>query len=177
MSFYFHNIPSATFGARRTVTVIWLNCTIGSGKTAVGRALAALLPQAEFVDGDDHAGPAHLPNRDRWHMALEALLRLARCRRSRRLVIAYPLEAREFRRLRAVCGRAQLGLLVVNLATPLPIALRGRGGRTLSLGEQQRVREMFSDNYHRRRFAALTLSNALPPVSRTARMIARRAGF
>lgn len=159
------------------MTVIWLNGRIGSGKSALGRALAALLPQARFVDGDDHAGPAHLPNCVRWHMALEALLRLARCRRSLRLVIAYPLEAQGFRRLRAVCGRARRGLLVVNLATPLPIALRGRGGRTLSLDEQQRVREMFSEDYHRRRFAALTLSNTLPPVSRTARMIARRAGF
>ena len=74
---------------------------------------------------------------------------------------------------RAACGRARRRLLVVNLATPLPITLRGRGGRRLSLGEERRVREMFSQNYHHRRFAALTLCNALPPVSRTARKIAR----
>ncbi len=66
-------------------------------------------------------------------------------------------------------------MLVVNLATPLPITLRGRGGGKLSFGEQRRVREMFSQNYHRRRFAAMTVANALPPVSRTAWLITRRS--
>ena len=155
------------------MTVIWLNGTIGSGKSAVGRAVAALLPQARFVDGDDLAGPAGLPNRQRWQMAVEALLRLARCRRPARLVVAYPLAAADVRRLRAACRRRFV--LLVNLATPLPIVLRGRGGRVLSPGERSRVREMFSEGYHRRRFAGLTLANALPPVARTARVIARRA--
>ena len=155
------------------MTVIWLNGTIGSGKTAVGRAVAALLPQARFVDGDDLAGPSGLPNRQRWRMAVDALLRLVRCRWPARLVVAYPLAAADARRLRAAC--ACRVLLVVNLATPLPIVLRGRGGRVLSAGERRRVREMFSEGYHRRRFADMTLTNALPPVSRIARVIARRA--
>ncbi len=73
------------------MTVIWLNGTIGCGKSAVGHALAALLPRARFVDGDDLAGPLGVPNAVRWRIALEALLQLARCRRSLRLGVAYPL--------------------------------------------------------------------------------------
>jgi shikimate kinase len=52
-------------------TVIWLNGTVGAGKSAVGQALAYMLPSAIFLDGDDYAGPSHLPNPVRW---------LSRCR-------------------------------------------------------------------------------------------------
>jgi hypothetical protein len=155
------------------MTVIWLNGAIGSGKSTVGAALAALLPRAAFVDGDDHAGPRHLPNRQRWRMALEAVLTLARRRPPALLVIAYPLDGADIRRVRAGCAQARRRLLVVNLATPLPIVLRGRGGRVLSPGERARVRQMHAQGYPRRRFAWRTLSNALPPVSRTARALAR----
>ncbi len=149
--------------------VIWLNGTVGSGKSAVGRALAARLPGAVFLDGDDLAGPSGLPNRERWAMALAALLQVVAQRR-RRLVIAYPLDRAGYARLRARCGGA---LLVVTLATPLPIVLRGRG-RMLDAWEMARVRAMRAAGYHRRRFAALTVPNAVPPASRTAALIARR---
>ena len=73
------------------VRVIWLNGTVGSGKTAVGRALAAMLPHAAFADGDDHVGPSHLPGRRRWRAATTALPELiAQCGRWRTLVVAYP---------------------------------------------------------------------------------------
>lgn len=158
------------------MTVIWLNGTIGSGKTAVGLALAALLPAARFVDGDDHAGPPHLPNRRRWRMAIEAVLARARRRPPGSLVVAYPLDRADFRRVRTGCAQARRRLVVVNLATPLPIVLRGRG-RRLSAGEQRRARQMFAEACHRRRFAALTLPNALPPAARTARRLNRLLRF
>jgi shikimate kinase len=44
------------------MSVIWLNGTIGSGKSAVGKALADLLPHARFMDGDNYAGPEYLGN-------------------------------------------------------------------------------------------------------------------
>ena len=53
------------------MTVIWLNGTVGAGKSAVGQALAYMLPSAIFLDGDNYAGPSHLPNPVRWHMALQ----------------------------------------------------------------------------------------------------------
>ena len=105
-------------------------------------------------------------------MAMDALLRMI-ARQRRTLVIAYPLAPREHRRLRAACRRAHRALVVVTLATPLAIALRGRGQRALTAAEQARTRQMHAEGYHRRRFAALTLANAQPPPGRTARRIAR----
>ena len=151
------------------VTIVWLNGTVGSGKTAVGRALAELMPCARFLDGDDYAGPSWLPKPESWRLALKTLLRMvARRGRVGTLVIAYPLDRTGYRRLQAACSRARQRLLVVTLAPPLAMTLRGRGGRQLDPGEQARVREMRSQGYHRRRFARATLVNAHQPASRTA---------
>ena len=43
-------------GAESGMRVIWLNGTIGSGKTTVDQALATVVPGAVFVDGDDCMG-------------------------------------------------------------------------------------------------------------------------
>jgi hypothetical protein len=155
------------------VTVIWLNATVGAGKSAVGQALARLSPANRFIDGDDLAGPRHLPNPVRWRMAFDLLLRAAARRgHCRTLVVAYPLDRLGYRKLRAVCARAHRPLVVVNLATPLPIILRGRGGRRLDAAERGRVRVMRSKGYHRQTFATATLPNAYKPAARTARQIA-----
>ncbi len=154
--------------------LIWLNGTVGSGKTAVGRALAASLPGAAFVDGDDHAGPSHLPPALRWRAAVTSLLRLLACSTRRRvLVVAYPLTRPDYARLRAACGRARRSLAVVTLATPLTLVARGRGPRQLELGEVARARAMLSEGYARWRFATLTRPNTLPSPTATARRIAR----
>jgi len=156
------------------VTIIWLNATVGAGKSAVGRALACMLPSAVFMDGDDYAGPSHLPNPVRWRMALQALLRAAARRGSfPTLVVAYPLDRFGYAQLKAVCGRSHRPCIVINLATPLAMTLRGRGGRMLDGAERARVRVMRSKGYHRRPFAVATLPNAHPPAGRTARRIVR----
>lgn len=155
--------------------VIWLNGTLGAGKSAVGQALATILPGATYVDGDDHAGPPRLPLAIRWHMALDALLHLiARPGRNRSLVVAYPLRGPDYARLRVTCNRARRTLIVVNLAPPLMMTLQCRGARELDAGERVRVRAMRSEGYHRRRFAAFTLPNAQQPAARTAWLLARR---
>lgn len=146
------------------MAVIWLNGTIASGKTTVGRALARLL-RARFLDGDDLAGPPDLPQAQRWEIASKRLLRAAR--QARLLVIAYPIGPGDNARLRALRQPS----LVINLATPLVLTLRGRG-RALSPTERARIREMRSKAYHRRRFADLTLPNAGDSAYRTARTIA-----
>jgi hypothetical protein len=154
------------------MTVIWLNATVGAGKTAVGTVLARMLPSAVFMDGDDHAGAAHLPNPIRWRMALQVLLRAARRKGTARiLVVAYPLDRFGYAQLKAVCGRSHRRVWVINLAPPLAMTLRGRGKRKLTEAEQARVRAMRSMGCHRRPFAVATLPNADPPARRTARRI------
>ena len=155
--------------------MVWLNGTVGSGKSAVGQALAAVLPGAAYLDGDHLAGRSYPPRAAAWRAAHDALLRLvARSGRARFLVVAYPLRVPDYVRLRAACGRAGRRLVVVTLAPPLQVVLRGRGTRVLDAAERKRVREMRSEGYHRRRFTTLTLPNAVPPPSRCALRIARR---
>jgi hypothetical protein len=154
------------------MSVIWLNGTVGSGKTTVGMALAGLLPASRFLDGDDLAGPSYLPNPIRWAMALDALLAVVvRPGRFRWLVVAYPLDGIEFLRLRAACAKARRPLTVVNLDVPLSMTLQGRGGRTMTTAEKKRIRVMRSEGYHRRPFATATLHNAYPSVSRASRQV------
>lgn len=156
------------------MSVIWLNGTIGSGKSAVGAALARLIPYARYLDGDDYMGSEGLPDVRRWRMAVDALLRAIIQRgRFKTLVIAYPLDVRDYSRLRAACGKTRRGLLVVNLAPPLNMILRGRGGRLLEPWERNRVRVMRSEGYHRRPFANLSLPNVVSPPARTARRVLR----
>lgn len=160
-------------GTHEQMSVLWLNGTIGSGKTAVGRKLAELLPRARFLDGDDCAGPQGLPDAERWRMAVDALFRaILRRGHTKTLVVAYPLDGTAYRRVRAACGKARRRLLVVNLAPPLRMTLQGRGGRTLTAQERARTRAMRSQGYHRRPFATVTLPNAQPPAVRTARKLA-----
>lgn len=154
------------------MAVVWLTGTVGAGKTAVGRALAALLPDARFLDGDDLAGPRGGPPARRWERALAALLRQVARRDGRHLVIAYPLQPAGWRRLRAAAGRAQRPVWVVALAPPPAVVMSGRG-RKLSSAERRRVRRMRGQGYDRPRFAALRLANAAPPPARTAARIAR----
>jgi Mg-chelatase subunit ChlI len=154
--------------------VIWLNGAVGSGKTAVAQAIANMLPRARFVDGDDFAGACHVPADLRWQMALNALLHfVARSGSPPILLVAYALRIADSLRARATCAQARRALVVVNLATPLPITLRGRGGRHLDLRERARAREMRSEGYHGRRFAKFTLANGQGSAARTARMIVR----
>jgi hypothetical protein len=154
------------------MSVIWLNGTIGSGKSAVGEAIARLVPCARYLDGDDYVGPESLPNVRQWRMAVDALLRsIIRRGHFKTLVIAHPLDVWDYRRLRAACRKARRGLLVVNLAPPLNMVLRGRGGRLLEPWERDRVRVMRSQGYYRRHFASLTLPNVKSPPVRTARRV------
>ena len=43
------------------LAVIHINGPINSGKSTLGRALADSLPEASFIDGDDHDAPADAP--------------------------------------------------------------------------------------------------------------------
>ena len=154
------------------MSVVWLSGTVGSGKSSVGAALASLLPVSRFLDGDHLAGPRHLPNPVRWGMALDALLAaVARPGRFRWLVVAYPLDAAGFLRLRAACAKARRSYTVVNLDVPLSMTLRGRGSRKLTMVEKMRVRTMRSKGYHRRPFATATLRNVYPSVGYASRRL------
>nr|WP_277819437.1 DUF2062 domain-containing protein [Pseudoroseomonas vastitatis] len=147
-------------GQAPPLRVIHLNGAINSGKSSVGQALAARIPGAGFVEGDEHGLPDELPPEQRWAAALTRILRLVASSRAPCLVTTYPLDDTGYRRLRAVCVARGALLSVVTLAPPLDVALAPRGARRPGAAEQARIRAMYAEGYHRRGFSDVTLDNA-----------------
>lgn len=160
----------------RPLRVIHLSGPVNSGKSDVGRALAALLPQAAFIEGEAPGLPEAMPDEQRWAGALGRLLR--RIAESDRpcLVTAYPLDEAGYRRLRVACVARGASLSVVTLAPPLEAALGPRGGRVPDAAERSRIRAMYAEGYHQRAFSDVTLDTAgLEPGEAARRILAALA--
>ncbi len=141
--------------------VVWLTGPINSGKTTLGRALAGRWPGAVFVDGDDHDAPDGADLAARIGAAMARIERLVLAG-GERLVVAYPLDAAGYARMRAVCGA---GLMVAVLAPPLAEALRDRGGRVLTAWERARIGVMYAEGFDCPGFADLVIDTAVVGVA------------
>lgn len=152
--------------------IIVLNGPINAGKSTTGRALAALVADASFVDGDDHDAPddASLPVRIEASMVhIESHISFAK---GVALFIAVPLRAQDYRRLRDKADSVGARLRVVTLHPPAEVAFSDRGGRILSADEIDRAREMYAEGYADRAFSELIVTD-MPGPEATARAIAR----
>ncbi|MDE1009799.1 MAG: shikimate kinase [Paraburkholderia fungorum] len=160
--------------------IVCINGPINSGKSTVGRCLCELLPEAQFVEGDDHDAPedADLDTRIGASLArIEALIINA----NTDLVVAYPLRAEDYARIVAAAARRGAGVFVATLSPPLAESLTNRGTRALSRAECTRIVEMYEEGYADRRFTNLLLDNAaLTPIQTAsaikAALMAWRAG-
>jgi len=141
-------------------TVVVVNGPINSGKSTLGLALSRRLPDACFIDGDDHDTPDDAPLLVRVEAALRRIEARIVGAESRFLVVAYPLRQEDFERIGRACDRREAGLLVITLAPPLAIALADRGVRRLEPGERKRIVEMYREGYHARPFSDLILDTA-----------------
>ncbi|MCA8085043.1 AAA family ATPase [Burkholderia cenocepacia] len=155
------------------LTVIHLNGPINSGKTTIGLALARLLPDARFIDGDDHDAPEDAPFDVQWAIALERLVTQIADARERHLVIAYPIGEAEFERLRAACDARDARLFVVTLAPPEAVAASNRGSRALTDWERNRIAEMYREGYAARTFSDCIMDTSLSPPDACAADIVR----
>ncbi|VWC15180.1 shikimate kinase [Burkholderia aenigmatica] len=155
------------------LTVIHLNGPINSGKTTIGLALARVLPDARFIDGDDHDAPEDAPFDVQWAIALERLVTQIAIARERHLVIAYPIGETVFERLRAACDARDARLFVVTLAPPEAVASSNRGSRALTDWERQRVAEMYREGYAARAFSDCVIDTSKASADACAREIAQ----
>jgi len=142
----------------------------------VGAALAALLPAARFIDGDDHDAPSHLPYPEQWALALARITDLIATTQDRYLVIAYPLERDSYEQILAACQRRSALLRVVTLAPTLEAAQSDRGGRILTDWERQRIAQMYLEGYAARPFSDLVLDTSGTDAQSSARQIAQWLG-
>ncbi|WP_321790067.1 shikimate kinase [Burkholderia pyrrocinia] len=155
------------------LTVIHLNGPINSGKTTIGLALARVLPDARFIDGDDHDAPENAPFDVQWAIALERLVTQIANARERHLVIAYPIGEAEFERLRAACDARDARLFVVTLAPPEAVASSNRGSRVLTDWERSRIAEMYREGYASRAFSDCVIDTSKASADACAREIAQ----
>ncbi|MBB3017470.1 energy-coupling factor transporter ATP-binding protein EcfA2 [Microvirga lupini] len=143
------------------LTVVHINGPINSGKSTLGRALAGSLPDAAFVDGDDHEAADDAPLAVRIETALSRIEAEIVKAQGRYFVVAYPLEEADHPWLKRVAERRGARLLVLTLAPPLDVALTERGTRKLSSEEKSRIVEMYEEGYHARSFSNLVLDTSL----------------
>ena len=151
--------------------VVVLNGSVNSGKTTTGRTLAAILPGAEFIDGDDHGISRSVPFLDMIERAILWLVDQIATATAPCLVVAYPLRDSDFALLQAVCAARSASLFVATLAPPLELVLSDRGTRRLDAGERNRIREMYAEGYPSRTFSDLIITDMTTP-SQTASRIA-----
>ncbi|MBF9233745.1 shikimate kinase [Microvirga alba] len=152
------------------LTVIHINGPINSGKSTVGYALSRLLPDAVFIDGDDHDAPEDAPLLIRISAALQRIKAFITGTDATYLVVAYPLDQLSYEQLRAAADDRGAHYLVLTLAPPAEVALANRGERILSQEERERIFEMYREGYHARAFSNLVLDTAgLTPEESTDR--------
>jgi hypothetical protein len=143
--------------------VIVLNGSVNSGKTTTGRALAAILPGAVFIDGDDHGIPNSAPFAEMIDRAILWLVDQIATATMPCLVIAYPLRDSDFALLQQACAARAATLFVATLAPPLELVLSDRGARQLDDWERNRIREMYAEGYPSRAFSDIILSDVTTP--------------
>lgn len=156
------------------LTVIHVNGPINSGKTTIGVALARLLPDAHFIDGDDHDAPDDAPLHAQWAIALERLVHRIATAHERYLVVAYPIGDAEYARLRAACDARHARLFVATLAPPEAVASSDRGERMLTEWARRRIADIYRKGYASRAFSDCFVDTSTALVAACAADIARR---
>lgn len=153
-------------------TVVFVNGPVNTGKTTVGKHLAARLAGARFLDGDDH-GSAAEGLIDRIRAAQDFIAAALEEVDAPYLVVAYPLRHEDYGMFTDICRRRGLPFLVVTLAPPLDVALSNRGRRHLTDAERRRVADMYAEGYAQRLFSDITLNNADITAEEASDMIAQ----
>jgi len=149
----------------RRLTVIHINGPINSGKSTIGAALARALPDAEFIDGDDHGVSDQIPHATRWLMALERIEQRIYTTEYQHLVIAYPIDESGFSRLDAACKKRSARFYVATLAPPIETALSDRGERKLDSWERSRIVDMYASGYQSQAFSDIFIDTSQATVS------------
>lgn len=143
--------------------VICLNGPINAGKSTIGGVLAGMLPDAEFIEGDDHGIPEGVPFQEMIERATAWLAgRIGETQRSF-LVIAYPLRPEDFILLQEASAKRGARLFVVTLAPPMELVLKDRGERKLDDEERARIREMYEEGYASRDFSDMIVTDVQSP--------------
>ncbi|RKR06850.1 hypothetical protein C7446_0849 [Kushneria sinocarnis] len=152
-------------------TVIALNGPLNAGKSHVGRELSRRLPEARFIEGDDHGAPPDSPLAVRIGAAMTRLETQVLGMRCRWLIVAFPLREADMARLRRAAEQRGAAICCITLAPPLAVTLANRGARELTAWERMRLPRMYEEGFAQRAFSDLLLDNSEETVAATAERI------
>ncbi len=153
--------------------IILISGPINSGKTTVGKALAAILPGTAHLEVDtlrelvhflplDKAVPINLEN--------AAAITSNLARRSIGVILTYPLGREDFDYLSRAFADLPTAIQTFILSPTLETALADRGERRLSDYERRRIREQYQDNRQQPAFG-YRIDNTAQTPEETAAMI------
>lgn len=119
--------------------IIFINGSINSGKSTVGRLLAKELGYA-FVEFDDIRNTIPEPDIDKalplvFEKGIKLLNELHRSNKS--VIVAYPLSLKNYNQLKS---KLLITPKVITLSPRLEIALKDRGERKLEESERERIK-------------------------------------
>lgn len=155
--------------------IILISGPINSGKTTVGKALAALLPGSAHLEVDTLRELVHfLPLEEAISINLENAAAITNnlARRGIRVILTYPLGQKDYEYLLRAFADVSTAIHTFILSPTLETALADRGERRLSEYERHRIREQYRDDRHQPAFGC-RIDNTAQTPEETAAIIAQ----
>lgn len=126
--------------------LVYINGSINSGKSTIGRSLAETLPKTVHVEVDELRHFADcLSLAEACPYCLEDAATLTRSWLSRgfNVVVTWPISRRDYAVFEREAVAAGVSIHGFTLRPPLEVAVSDRGGRQLSERERTRIREQY----------------------------------
>lgn len=156
-----------------TGKLIFVNGTINSGKSTIGRLLAETLPSGVYVDGDEVIDQQGL-SLEQWILKTIQAVSVQRCvlaKQGKNICISYPLRDEDWKAICLICEKHRVKPTVITLAPKISTALSNRGDRNLTDEERSRISQMYDEGYHTRSFSDLIVENDLKEPAQTVQEI------
>ena len=146
--------------------IININGPINSGKTTVSEILKQKLTNSFFIEVDDllsdeeqqklglnlHQGWTERLNR------LDSIIKSTEVKKYKYIIFAYPMNEANYQRWKKY-ENAKTLFLNITLAPSLNVCLKNRGKRELDDWEINRIKQMYSENYHNPQNSDLIICN------------------
>ena len=148
--------------------IININGPINAGKTTVSKLLTEKLPHCLFVEvdelvSDEEQEKLHLKLEEGWAKRLkrldEIIIKEKKNKRYENILFAYPMTEKTYHRWK-LWEDENTKFINITLAPNLEACLKNRGNRVLTEWEKQRIKQMYTSNYHAPKYADLIVDNS-----------------
>lgn len=155
--------------------IININGPINSGKSTVSKQLVQKIPNSLFVEVDDllsdeeqetlnltmEAGWTERTNR--WAKIINEH---KKSRKYDMIIFAYPITQNLYNEWKTL-EDDNTSFINITLSPRLEVCLKNRGQRELEEWEINRIKQMYKEGYHNRKFADLIIDNSAQTIDET----------